>query len=238
MEGMELVTNLLNRFMQFETIELTQEEELAVLAAINPDDELDHGTSRVVYALGDYVVKIAMSVGGVTQNKTEYKFYKDYCRHGVFANLYAHGKMINIMERLDDCDYYELERWWDEEDEDEWEFNTRIDEVINTANDLTDYSGGDNGQIGYSQLDDCYKLYDYGYSNGFSRSEMVDNVGAYKEATDPIENAIDVVNGMELPSQEELYARYRNSWEEESEEDELCQIETLLRKLKKKQKRN
>ena len=151
----ELVDRLIERFAAFETIELTPEEELAVLNEITKDDFIDNGSSRAVYYLRDeFVVKIAMSIGGMNQNKIEKNFYAQHGHTRCFAHLYASGTLINIMEMLSDCQYYDPDAYCspyfgDEEDEDLTAEAEMISNLIEMANDYTGYYGGDNGQIGF-----------------------------------------------------------------------------------------
>lgn len=207
---MDKVMALMARFEKYNTITLTSEEEMAVLKFLDESDFLGNGSSRAVYQLFNCVVKVAMSVGGMTQNKVEADFYYDHCYSNCFAHLYAHGRVINIMERLDDCGFYDYEGfYYDEEDEEDCERYTTINDLIDEANERTDYYGSDNGQIGWSTLDNCYKLYDYGYSMDYERHEIVDDVETWMEVVDPIANAIRTLETGEVISQDEFYQIWR-----------------------------
>lgn len=207
-----VLESLLARFSTDQTIELTKEEELAVLDAISGDDFIDHGSSRAAYMFADkYVVKIGMSTGGFNQNAVEQDFYHRHGNSGCFAHLFAYGRTLNIMEYLEDCCYYDEDDLWIDPDS-EWtedDYNAEIRELIEMANDLTDYYGGDNGQVGYSRTDDRYKLYDYGYSMDYNRDDIVDDIGYWMCAIDPITNAIEIVCGREMYTKSELYEMAR-----------------------------
>lgn len=201
-----LIDRLIKRFRTGETIQLTKEEELAILNELTEDDKIDNGTSRNVYEFrSNYVVKVAMSTGGLNQNKIERDFYNEHGDTGYFADLYAYGVMINIMEKLDDCCYYESDElhYYDKED-DGYERAQVILSVINVVDELTDYYGGDNGQVGYSLKDDCYKVYDYGYSMDYDRDEIVDDVDSWLCVVDPLQNAINVLHGADIITQKEF----------------------------------
>jgi hypothetical protein len=214
-----LIDALIERFKKDNVIDLTQEEELAILNSLTEDDMINNGTSRNVYRFRkDFVVKVAMSTGGTNQNKIERGYYEEHGDSGYFAELYACGKMINIMERLSECCYFEEDELgcYDEEDE----CYSRYQEILNVienVNELTDYYGGDNGQVGFSRNDDCYKVYDYGYSMDYDRGEIVDDVECWWCVVLPLQNAINIVSGGELITPEEF-------WElrEKIKGEELC----------------
>lgn len=59
-----------------ESVELTPEQEIEILQSLSPENYLGCGSSRAVYSLNDeYVVKIAIAIPGVNQNKTELDRY-------------------------------------------------------------------------------------------------------------------------------------------------------------------
>ena len=213
MEKDLVLEQLLARLSFSETIELTEEEELSVLKYLHKDDFMDNGSSRVTYDFcGDYVVKVGMSTGGFTQNKIERNFYKEIGNTGYFAHLFAYGRTINIMEKLYDCQYYDEDDLYYYDEDEECEMESEYEEIANVienANELTNYYGGDNGQIGYSRKHGCYKLYDYGYSMDYERDDIVDSVGSWMEIVDPLQNAIEILEGREPYSQGELYDMWR-----------------------------
>ena len=204
---------ILERFELGKTIELTPEEEFVIVDSLVEADYIDNGSSRVVYALGkEYVVKIAMSTGGVNQNTVERNFYACHGDKGYFAHLYAYGKMINIMEYLEDCSYYDPDDfYYDENDEADTEFYRNICDIIDVVSDITDYYGGDNGQIGYSQKQGLHVLYDYGYSMDYERKDIVDDVGYWMESICPIQNALNVIKGNPMLTQDEIWDVCRNA---------------------------
>ena len=213
MEKDLVLEQLLTRLSFSETIELTAEEELSVLKYLHKDDFMDNGSSRVTYDFcGDYVVKVAMSKGGFNQNKIERDFYKEIGDTDYFAHLFAYGRTINIMEKLYDCQCYDEDDLYYYSEDEECEVESEYEEiasVIENANELTNYYGGDNGQIGYSKNDGVYKLYDYGYSMDYERDDIVDSVGSWMEIVDPLQNAIEILEGREPYSQGELYDMWR-----------------------------
>lgn len=205
-----VLDKVIERFYQDDTIELTLEEELIIVDSLIPEnDYIACGSSRAVYQLGDkYVVKIAMSTGGINQNKVERDFYAEHKESGCFAHLYAYGKMINVMELLEDCEYHDaddVEYYAQEEAErGDCDFYCILADLIGSANYLTNYYGGDNGQIGYSPMSKSWVLYDYGYSMDYDRDDIVDNVDYWIYAICPVENALEVLNGGEVKTPDEL----------------------------------
>ena len=220
MEGNTLVEQLIGRFKNFEPIKLTKEEEIAILESITEKDMIDHGSSRIVYDFRDWVVKVALSTGGMNQNAIEVDVYETHGQSGCFAHIYAYGKMITIMERLTDCEYYDpFDFYYDEEDEDDKAFYETISLLIADVNDFTGYEGGDNGQIGFSDKDNCYKVYDYGYSLDYNREEIVDDLDRWIHVVDPLDYIKGVVRNDDIIiSQEDFKEMWRNY--REGEEDQ------------------
>ena len=95
---------------------LTKEEEREIISKYIIDENyLDAGSSRAVY-LEDYgseVVKIALSDEGRMQNKNEVEYYKEHGHTGHFAEIYAYGEFVVIMEYVDVEDVALIERFWD-----------------------------------------------------------------------------------------------------------------------------
>jgi hypothetical protein len=208
-----IINDLLSRLSFDATIELIAEEELAVLECLGKGDLIDNGSSRIAYSLGDkFVVKVGMSTGGFNQNQIERDFYAAHGDTGYFAHLFAYGRTLNIMEYLYDCQYYDEDDLYYYSEDEEYETEPEYEEIANVienANELTNYYGGDNGQIGYSKNDGVYKLYDYGYSMDYNRDDIVDCVGCWMDIVDPLENAIEILKGREPYSQKELYDMWR-----------------------------
>lgn len=211
---------ILSRFDLGKTIKLTEEEELVILKYLMYHDEypVGNGSSRVVYALDDYVVKVAMSTGGLNQHAVERDFYERYSKAGCFAHLFAYGKTINVMEFLAECDFYDYldEGWYDDEDKEKYE---AISAAIATADEVTDYDGGDNCQVGYSIMQNAWVLYDYGYSLDYERNDLVDDVGSWMDVVDPIENAIRMMETGEVFDYGELSRMVDDFYAEEEEEN-------------------
>lgn len=94
---------------------LTKEEEQAIIDKyIKDENYLDAGSSRAVY-LEDYgaeVVKIALSDEGRMQNKNEVEYYKEHGHTGYFADIYAYGEFVVIMEYVDVEEGALIEEFW------------------------------------------------------------------------------------------------------------------------------
>ena len=212
---------ILNRFDLSKTVKLTEEEELVILKYLMHRDELpiSNGSSRVVYALDEYVVKVAMSTGGLNQHAVERDFQERYSSAGCFAHLFAYGESINIMEFLDECDFYDyLDEGWCDNERDR-EKCRAIGEAILTADEVTGYYGGDNCQVGYSTMQNAWVLYDYGYSFDYERNDLVDDVESWMDVVDPIENAIRIVETGEVYDYGELSRMVDDFYAEEEEEN-------------------
>ena len=95
---------------------LTKEEEQEIISKyIKDENYLDAGSSRAVY-IEDYgaeVVKIALSDEGRMQNKNEVEYYKEHGHTGHFAEIYAYGEFVVVMEYVDVEDGALIERFWD-----------------------------------------------------------------------------------------------------------------------------
>ena len=171
---MENITAL---FKEGTILQLTKEQELAILRHVQDNEEyLGCGTSRAVYTfMGKYVVKIGLSDEGRLQNDVERDFYERHWMSDLFATLYAAGTLINIAEQLVDLENC---------DED-----TFI-ETVEALNDVTDYDGGDNEQIGYSEYRETWVAYDYGYSNDHSHRDLVGNMDEWTYDLDVVDLAI------------------------------------------------
>lgn len=155
---------LIEMFKEGNPIKLTKEQEIEILRYVWEHEQfIGSGTTRAVFTFKDkYVVKIGISEEGVLQNEVERSFYKAHWGTGLFATLYATGMFVNIAERLvsnDEC-----------EDED------TFCEVVEALNDVTDYDGGDNEQIGWSKERECWVAYDYGYDSEHDHSALVGNM--------------------------------------------------------------
>ena len=208
----EIVDAVIARFRDGETVQLTKEEEEAFIYCINDDDFLGCGTSRAVYALEgtNLVVKVAMSHGGIVQNHIEKTFF-DRIGGNLLAHLYAHGRLINVMERVDDCQYFC--EW---EYDDDSEVKAEIMDLIDLVDELTEYDGGDNKQVGYSSRINGWVVYDYGYGNydEYTHSEMVDNVGWWMDFINPLDNAKEIIETGIIPTYRELQQKTDSIFEE------------------------
>ena len=216
----EKVKAIISRFRDGDTIILSPEDERVLLEAIGDCDFINAGTSRAVYALGDkYVLKLAMSHGGINQNYIEYRYFQEV-GNNLLASLYAHGTIINIMERVHKCNYF---CEWDWE-EDEQDIVDEINTLIEDVNDLTEYYGGDNKQVGYSDRVGGWVVYDYGYGleDEYSHNEIVDNVSYWMDATNPIENGLNIIDTGIIPSYQELQDAANYFYDERNEMEEYC----------------
>ena len=95
---------------------LTKEEERAIIDKyIKDENYLDAGSSRAVYLedWGAEVVKIALSDEGRMQNKNEVEYYKEHGHTGYFADIYAYGEFVVVMEYVDVEDGPLIESFWD-----------------------------------------------------------------------------------------------------------------------------
>lgn len=206
-------------------IRLSKQEELDILHALNPANQCGEGSSRKVFEFNDKLVKIAIDEGGILQNKNEIYVAQNYPE--LVANIYAYGDLILVVEPLsfhnayewepfieEICDYgYEEDEFYDAWDEfmdchsdDEKEPNQsrcRIAfELLMKANEVLGATC-DNYQMGWSEIDNCFKLYDAGFfcnedikvaSNGSSYINS-NQVGSISEYTDleAIEIAIETI---------------------------------------------
>lgn len=171
-------------------IRLSKQEELNILYALNPDDFFDEGSSRKVFKFNDKLVKLAVDDGGRLQNKNEIYMAQNY--PNLVANIYAYGDLILVVEPLDFynedewkpfineiCEYgYDegefTEVWTDfmndyiDDDDDECKLNQTSCKL---AFDLLSQANGvlgitlDNAQMGWSKINNCFKLYDAGFFN-------------------------------------------------------------------------
>lgn len=165
-----ILKDIIDKFEVGKPYHLTQEEELLILDYLDDSDFIDNGSSRAVYDLmGEYVVKIGLSVEGQNQAAYEVECYEEWHDHEVFATLYAYGKFINVMERVG----------WDHDCEDEYEYYDAVEDLCYHVSSLTGYDGSDNEQIGFSGVYGCLVLYDYGYTNDLDRDDLVGNMSEW-----------------------------------------------------------
>lgn len=213
----EVLERLIARFQEGTVIELTREEEEAIINSLTYEDFIDCGTSRAVYKFKeDYVVKVAMSYGGVNQNYIEKTYFNDIGNE-YLANLYAHGMIINIMERVTDCTYYDS--WGHDFTPEEEE---EVSNLIDIVNDFTEYDGEDNKQIGFSHRLNAWVVYDYGYGlqDEYSHSEIVDNVDGWMCCISPLDNAKKIMDTLHIPTYDELSSIVGDYWKEQNEIEE------------------
>ena len=95
---------------------LTKEEEQAIIDRYIKDENfLDAGSSRAVYMedYGEKVVKIALSDEGRTQNKNEVEYYKEHGHTGYFADIYAYGEFVVVMEYVIADERHLMDMFWE-----------------------------------------------------------------------------------------------------------------------------
>lgn len=87
---------------------LTAKEELEYLKKCESLTSISKGSSRIVYKIGDKVVKIAISSEGLKQNQNEVRCFRD-STSGRLAELYSFGRYIIVMDYVKEIDFYILE---------------------------------------------------------------------------------------------------------------------------------
>lgn len=186
---------------------LTLEEEKNVIQH-GLGELIDNGAARAVYEitaeLADYlqiphraVIKVAVGVGGYHQTQVEIETFAKYGRN-YLAEIYAHGRFVEIMERVDaDSDDYRdfadscgdvldyMEYNLDKSDytDEEWQhIYEDYDEAFHVISFLEDELGctSDNGQLGRAS-DGRLVAYDYGFVSGNGcdgqTSDLTDYIG-------------------------------------------------------------
>ena len=165
---------------------LTPAQERFILKQLESCEPFDNGASRVCFecpteivkALGlnveyEYIIKLAMGLGGLSQNQLEILTYQQYGESHPLAQIFAAGRYVEIMEKLkieydfrdfvdNGCYFFE-----DYRGEEYWGFNEEIASQVQVVVELlSDLFGetNDNGQIGYSNLSGTYVSYDYGFT--------------------------------------------------------------------------
>lgn len=95
-------------------------EEIKILESLIGAQEIDYGSSRIVFDLPgkraaeigldtsrDYVIKLAVGTGGLHQNALELDTFLNY-RDLPLAEIAATGRYINIMEKVSEQDFYDF----------------------------------------------------------------------------------------------------------------------------------
>lgn len=186
---------------------LSLEQEKQILQALKNTYPDSHGSSRAVFDGDDIafddimdmleenfncdihncVIKLALGIGGQNQSNREIKSYIEYGDYYPLAKIYAYGRFIEIMEKVDKVDdnfrcysdysYYDLftmvygyedpldgERYVDyPEDADQKEID-EYETIFDTIYRLEELFGetDDNGQLGYNAEGNLV-CYDYGF---------------------------------------------------------------------------
>lgn len=167
---------------------ISAEKEIQLLQHLKGFDLVNAGGARMVFEVDnfmkelldldqdkDYVVKIAMGQGGMSQNMAEVNVYIRYADDGFLATIYQAGRYCLIMEEVEPDDWYDLAdeigsfetRYEDADsyaDYNDFEYSEADNKVIDTIGRLTDIFGntGDNGQVGWTKDGRCV-AYDYGF---------------------------------------------------------------------------
>lgn len=167
---------------------ISAEKEIQLLRYLKGFEFIDAGGARMVFEVDkfikklldldqdkDYVVKIAMGQGGMSQNMAEVETYIRYADDGFLATIYQAGRYCLIMEAVETDCWYDLAEEISSfetryEDADNYaegnniEYNERDNKVIDTIGYLADIFGStsDNGQVGWTKDGRCV-AYDYGF---------------------------------------------------------------------------
>ena len=180
---------------------LTPAQERFILKQLEACEPFDHGASRacfecpteIVKALGlnieyEYIIKLAMGLGGLSQNQLEILTYQQYGESHPLAQIFAAGRYVEVMEKLeidnDFRDFVDNDCYFCEDDcgEEYWGFNEEIaSQVAAVVELLSDLFGqtNDNGQIGYSNLSGTYVSYDYGFTTEKYREDQMSDLSEY-----------------------------------------------------------
>lgn len=169
---------------------LTTEQEIALLKVLGGNDSDDNGAGRMVKIIEnndmlrlcgipmDYtkvVVKIALGIEGMNQNKVETEAYENYGDRFSLAPILYKGQFVEIMQYVTPLDG-EIGREYDSYDsadefaEDHYDGDdspydySQLMDIYDTAYELERINGrtSDNGQLGYTE-DGRLLAYDYGY---------------------------------------------------------------------------
>lgn len=130
---------------------LTKLEELQLINELMKGSKLiDNGSSRAVFAYGaDKVVKVVCQEAGRTQNKKEVEMYERYGKKGYLAKIYAYGKNIIIMEKVDT----NIENMDDEQEEQYDMIENFLDTILGSTDCM---------QVGIDKYNNLV-CYDYGF---------------------------------------------------------------------------
>lgn len=146
---------------------LDKKQELRVLSNIK--NLISNGSSRAVFRYGKkLIVKVAIDAQGEAQNEREVKIFSSHTTYKGLAKIFAYGKNIIIMEKLDtskDPDDISMEPTDEEMD---------IYDFISVYNNETT----DNYQIGYRK-DGSAAAYDYGYISGDNETFVSQNLADF-----------------------------------------------------------
>lgn len=180
---------------------LTPAQERFILKQLESCEPFDNGASRVCFEcpteivkfLGlnveyEYIIKLAVGLGGLSQNQLEILTYQQYGESHPLAQIFAAGRYVEIMEKLeieyDFRDFVDEDCYFCEDDcgEEYWGFNEEIASQVEVAVELlSDLFGqtNDNGQIGYSNLSGTYVSYDYGFTTEKYRDDQMSDLSNY-----------------------------------------------------------
>ena len=219
--------------------QLTIEEERKVLRSLFGKRCFDAGSSRmcfnldweIAYDLGldngrDYIIKLSVGGGGLTQNSAELNFFLEHQDSGFLAEIVCFGSYILIVEKVDttydykdyaeniysdddasSCaeDYLDNEYYYDD-DIDAEEYKERFDELREAAQVIIFLASNfgctsDNGQLGRNSKGHLV-AYDYGFYAGMGCSKqcsfnLVDCLYDVDVCKDYLERIINIINELQ-----------------------------------------
>lgn len=230
-------------------IALTPTQERFILKQLENYKPFSNGASRacfdcpieVIDTLGlsrdnEYVIKLAMGLGGLSQNQLETLTFQQYCEDFPLALIFAAGRYVEIMEKLeveyDFRDFVEDGCYFSEDDdmgESYWGFDEDIASQVETAAGLLSGLFGntsDNGQIGYSYISGRYVSYDYGYTTDKYTEDQVSDLAHYlrdqelKNYLVELQKILEQENELLGSVEKAILRRVDKFYEEDEEEDE------------------
>lgn len=182
------------------SIRLTSEQEQFFLNLIlhNEDEKVKRigcGSSRIVFSFNKYefldklremgfsaktssvmVIKVAIGKGGIRQMNLEVSNFLDYGDEYPLGKIYAYGRYIEIMEKIETCPRYIA--CGQARHEEYWDVVSKL-ECINGET-------ADNDQVGENE-DGFFVAYDYGFTNE-GKEEGTGGVGYYcSDISDTVE---------------------------------------------------
>ena len=199
---------------------LETEQEIKILKVLDDQDIFSAGCARVclnctkqiLEIVGydnenpdNYILKLACGAGGLKQTQAEIKCFLEH-KYAPLAKILAYGRYIEIMERVDVCDYSDMADDYDEDcsfadylesndeeysDDEKCRMAEQAWEAIGILTRVFGYTA-DNGQLGINSQGKVV-AYDYGYQAHVEFSQVSD-------LTEYVSNNIDTfyvyINGL------------------------------------------